>query len=72
MFGSMGIVIALSVPALLVILLFLRADAAAFGLYGSPGPVVWSSTHLTLPQAFSRANAERRISVVPFATEEQL
>ncbi len=70
MFGPTGILIAPTVAALLAIPLFLRAAAAAFGLC-SPGRVVWSSTHLTLPQAFSCANAERCISVAPFATEER-
>jgi hypothetical protein len=71
MFGPTGILIALTVPALLAIPLLLRAAAAAFGMCVSPGQVVWSSTHLTLPQAFCRANAERCISVAPFATEER-
>ena len=71
MFGPTGILIAPTALALLAIPLFLRAAAAAFGLCGSPGRVVWSSTHLTLPQAFSCANAERCISVAPFATEER-
>jgi hypothetical protein len=71
MFGPTGILIALTVPALLAIPLFLRAAAAAFSMCVSPGQVVWSSTHLTLPQTFSRANAERCISVALFATEER-
>ncbi len=70
MFGPTGILIAPAALALLVIPLFLRA-AAAFSLCGSPERVVWSSTYLTLPRAFSCANAERCISVAPFATEER-
>ena len=71
MFGPTGILIALIAPALLAIPLFLRAAAAAFGLCGFPGRVVWSSAHLTLPQAFSCANAESCIFVARFATEER-
>jgi len=71
MFGPTGIVIALTTLALLAIPLSLRADAAAFGLYRSLGRVIWSSTYLTVPRALSRANAERCISIAPFATEEQ-
>ena len=71
MFGPTGILIALTAPALLAIPLLLRATAAAFSLCGSPERVVWSSTHLTLPQAFSRANAARSISIAPSATEER-
>ncbi len=71
MFGPTGTLIAPTALALLAIPLFLRAAAAAFGLCGSPGRVLWSSTHLRLPQAFSCANAERCISAAPFTTEER-
>ena len=71
MFGPTGILIAPAALALLAIPLFPRAAAAAFGMCVSPGQIVWSSTHLTLPQAFSCANAERCISAAPFATEDR-